>query len=312
MVRTCSRRRSAFTLIELLVVIAIIAVLIGLLLPAVQKVRSSAANLSCKNNLKQIALAAMDYESSNQYLPPGGDATYAAGSYIGVLPYLLPYMEQNNIFNQIPQGLFASPSTAGVWWGGGWTAAQNRVKSFECPADDLTVQATNGEWAYFFTSGYTLYGGYFGVNQGLGCTNYVASAGALGDVTASGDSFYGQWVGPYGSSKPIKIVNITDGTSNTIAFGETLGGTYPTRDFKLTWMGASSLPTAWDLLDPPQWYSFGSRHDLIVNFAFCDGSVHSFTKTSSTNWFSTRWYNLQYAAGYKDGSNVDFSQLGGI
>src|SRR5207249_4345210 len=109
---TSACRRRGFTLIELLVVIAIIGVLIGLLLPAVQKVREAANRASCQNNLHQIALAAMNYESSFKRLPPGinisphsDDPNEAsanitnpyAGPYTGVLAYLLPYMEQDNI-----------------------------------------------------------------------------------------------------------------------------------------------------------------------------------------------------------------------
>src|SRR5262245_23647382 len=144
--------RRAFTLIELLVVIAIIAVLIGLLLPAVQKVREAAARIQCKNNLKQIALAAHNYESALGKLPPGllGDRgayypmSLRQGPYVGVLAFLLPYLEQDNVYRLLNVNWdfdFGYPNPGQVnqpWWtdANNVLAAQARIKTFVCPADD--------------------------------------------------------------------------------------------------------------------------------------------------------------------------------
>jgi len=336
------RRTTGFTLIELLVVIAIIAILIGLLLPAVQKVRSAAARMSCQNNLKQLALAAMNYESAYGYLPPGvnwtatgGGAYNGYGSYIGTLAYILPQLEQNNIYNLIPptQLILRNPS-AQAWWSGysnvwGWGAAQNKVKTFNCPADMVDNVLPQYMFTAFFSYSYTFYADGVNALGALGRTNYVPSAGALGNTSASSsgsDTFYGQWCGPFYENSKVPLVQITDGTSNTVMFGETLGGIPSPRDWEVTWMGAGSMPMAWGIPNNctnaqeqnglgAQWYTISSQHDAVVNFAMCDGSVHGFLKgagnncTSGTTWFTSDWYNFMYALGKADGSVLNTGML---
>jgi prepilin-type N-terminal cleavage/methylation domain-containing protein len=344
------KRLFAFTLIELLVVIAIIAILIGLLVPAVQKVREAAARITCSNNLHQIALAAANYESSFGYFPPGinvspnsvsggyvSDPPYA-GPYTGVLAYLLPYMEQDNIYRAIPQSYFTLNTTQGAWaystppfdYNSGVSltngtgilpAANNRIKSYECPSDNL-YQALDpslgGPIDAYWTEVVPGYAGQInidylydvpGFGKETGRTNYIGCAGGLGPQPVG---TYAPYKGIYYRNSQTKIGEIVDGTSNTIAFGETLagnGGVKGNRDFALCWMGSGAMPTAWGINDPYQgkpttkWYQFSSRHMNVIQFGFADGSVRPITKGADHDTFVK-------ASGMQDGTVVNWSALG--
>jgi prepilin-type N-terminal cleavage/methylation domain-containing protein len=314
-------RRGAFTLIELLVVIAIIAVLIGLLLPAVQKVREAAARIQCGNNLKQIGLAALDYHSAHQVLPPGvlmhkanvppwNSANPYADSYTSCLVFLLPYIEQDNIYRTINPVDLDPNQQPGGWWNREFGVAQAHIKTYECPSDNpytggLNVFAvmTCGD-AIPPPPGSDLYGASFGPGGSvdtLGATNYASNAGYIGDVSDPGAVAYR---GPYYANSNTKITEITDGTSNTIGFGETLGGTFPgARGSRFCWFGAGNLPTGFGLSEPTGWYTYGSKHTGVVLFVYCDGSVRPIRKGADFN-------NYVFASGAVDGQIVDFTQLG--
>jgi prepilin-type N-terminal cleavage/methylation domain-containing protein len=319
------RRRWGFTLIELLVVIAIIAILIGLLLPAVQKVREAAARMSCSNNLKQISLAAANFDSTYGNLPPGVMGPPASAGFkfgfqwpdIGTLTFLLPYIEQDNLYKLLVPtpniNMIQLPSNS--WWGTNTTyfaAAQARIKPYLCPSDNDQQAAQSGVFVVLYcdANDLTLTGGYLPSSRGgnnLGRTNYAPCGGAIG---AGSNSFWGAYAGPFTNRSTNKIGAIPDGTSNTVFFGETLGGT-PQHDFALAWMGSGSLATAWGLPDPPFWYTYGSKHTAVVQFGFGDGSVRSMRKGVGVNFaFDATYYYWIRASGIQDGGIIDFNSIG--
>jgi prepilin-type N-terminal cleavage/methylation domain-containing protein/prepilin-type processing-associated H-X9-DG protein len=347
-----SVRHAGFTLIELLVVIAIIAVLIGLLLPAVQKIREAAARMTCANNLHQISLAAHNYASAYGVFPPGGlispnsrnkgapglppgwiaDPPYA-GPYTGVLPFLLPYVEQDNVYKRIDPTLLQFNTTTGAWayntppydnqipggyppsLGPNYTGydhiADVRIKTFVCPSDNAQDATMSGgvfdsvfvmQFKNGFGFRYDWVWDWPGFGHEMGASNYIGSAGYWGLA-------YPQYTGPYYQNSKTKIESIGDGTSNTIAFGETLGRRGTSSDYRHTWMGAGSLPTFGGLPDGNRLleYHFGSRHSGVVQFGFCDGSVRPVRKgLTSGDGFN----NFVYASGCNDGKVIDFSVLG--
>jgi prepilin-type N-terminal cleavage/methylation domain-containing protein/prepilin-type processing-associated H-X9-DG protein len=370
---TRTSRLRGFTLIELLVVIAIIAILIGLLLPAVQKVREAAARATCQNNLHQIAIAAANYESAHRKYPPGvciapkaqsngyNFGAPFAGPYTGVLAYLSPFMEQSSAYNSViaqyatlgmnpfdPNGnatawAYTFPPfdyTLGVTppngTGYGIIAPQTKVKNFICPSSasetapypypgpDPAAMDNGNSYCCGYIDAYWMDGGSIWIDfipSGNGPpdfqpSNYIGCAGGLGDdaldTNAAEMRHWLPFKGIYTRNSETTVSAISDGTSNTIAFGETLAGTSRSpRNFNLLWFGAGSMPTAWGIAPnygtsgrDTEWWQFSSAHSgNIVQFAFADGSVRPINQSANFNVYIA-------ASGMSDGLVVDNSQLG--
>jgi prepilin-type N-terminal cleavage/methylation domain-containing protein len=341
--------RPAFTLIELLVVIAIIAILIGLLLPAVQKVREAAARTTCSNNLKQIALGAHGYESANGYFPPGYLGMLLTGpnqstgffdaQWVGSLVFILPHIEQDNIFRPLQTNRDLNVKTSG-WWtrNPDWSLAFSKIKTFQCPSNDVaTATATvNGAGCAYgvntpHPSNAITIGYFVGGNQyDLGTTNYTGVAGSLGKSSevVSSDPVSGpganlkQYEGIFYNRSRTAIPSIGDGSSNTLMFGEGLGGLAVggQRDFAWSWMGVGAVAAKFGLAPGGGagatnggWAYFSSRHTGIVLFAMGDGSVRGL-RTGGTGIRNPapaggEWWVLQAMAGANDGVVFDLSRL---
>ncbi len=197
-------RHRGFTLIELLVVIAIIAVLIALLLPAVQAAREAARRSQCVNNLKQLSLAVMNYESTNGALPPNCNYSTATTNDFAMKPRLLPFLEQPAMFNALNMSLsYASPNNAN------YSVRCTVVNTLLCPSDGNIPLATMALGSLNLQKGYTSYPNNIG--------NYpTLSNGAMFDGPAY---MMGANYGP-----TVTLASITDGTSMTAIFSEFVRG----------------------------------------------------------------------------------------
>jgi prepilin-type N-terminal cleavage/methylation domain-containing protein len=318
---TRSWKRPGFTLIELLVVLAIIGVLIGLLVPAVQKVRSAALRAQCANNLKQLGIAAHNYHQVNQAFPPGyvGDVTQpypfpqwtARFQWTGVLTYLLPYVEQDNIYRNFVT--VWNPTQVGPQWynnGTDWALAQTTVSTYLCPVSGSERQPNTiflmGE--YYAAPFVSLAGWYFPDTPSLGKTNYLGVAGYMGHVGASTDTFEGIFYNR--SSVRLQQVTAADGSSNTFLFGEAVGDSiYQPGGFAFGWTGQGALPTAWGLPtdESANWYQFSSKHTAVVNFCLADGSVRGIHKGQTGGGGYNTFVSM---SGWHDNAAVDSGSIG--
>jgi prepilin-type N-terminal cleavage/methylation domain-containing protein/prepilin-type processing-associated H-X9-DG protein len=301
--RLHSRRRGAFTLIELLVVIAIIAILIGLLLPAVQKIREAANRTQCQNNLKQLGLAMLNYANVNNNCIP---ACHSSSPSISWTVFILPYIEQQNILNTSSLMTVSYDSAPNL------AIIQTPIKIFVCPSTypPNPVNQTPTGVALSGPMGLCDYGALnqvdpdFYLNSGMVYT--LAQATAANNLTPPGFLTAAMY-----KDYPTPILGISDGTSNTIMLAEDAG---QPSNWVLGKLVSASSPTGdWGWADPKFVYSIKgcdpktgqpvkssatsgnpscvmncnnnaemySFHPGGVNTVFCDGSVHFLTQSIS-------------------------------
>jgi prepilin-type N-terminal cleavage/methylation domain-containing protein/prepilin-type processing-associated H-X9-DG protein len=290
-------RRIGFTLIELLVVIAIIAILIGLLLPAVQKVREAAARSQCQNNLKQMALGFHNYHDTYQNFPP----SRISNQYATWAVFILPFIEQQQLFNQwdLSRTYYAQP--------GGNAVRQAKIKIYFCPSrrgpgiSNPGVDRTGGNDRPGAGADYAICGGtrvgYGGELDGFNGAGNAPTAADGVIICADGVVISGGRAQRWDSRT--RMASITDGTSNTFLMGErhvpidlmhsqTGDGSIFNGDWHRTLGRVASNGTAaspnfrYNLAQSPydknggteRWQRiFGSYHPGLCQFAYCDGSV---------------------------------------
>ena len=284
-----SRHRAAFTLVELLVVIAIIAVLVGLLLPAVQSAREAARRMSCVNNLKQVGVAITTFESAKRRLPSGRDTRDNLG--VSWSFRLLPFMEASNIHDAYVKGVPADdPQNA--------TAMRTPVATYFCPSRRSPCKDRNfdnNNAAPPPASRGVAAGGDYAANAGS-FYNYTLRPGQALDPTRAGPIF---------TLSDIRLTQITDGLSTTFAVGERhipkVDPSVPpemvhyrqgdTAFFAADTPNTHFRDTSRGLADGPEDRSvgkYGSQHPGVTNFLFVDGHIEAIDNLADRTVL--RWY----------------------
>jgi len=309
--------RQGFTLIELLVVIAIIAILIGLLLPAVQKVREAAARMKCQNNLKQFGIALHAYSDTNSGLLPAGGLLGngnwgdARGTW---LVYILPYMEQDNLYRAASAAAGGDMAIAvnSENTADGTLRAGGKISGFRCPSDNWDFNATVSN--YVGSLGPQCAGGPCGSNPNQSFCNSLPGIPSSTDHGSSSSNTDIRGLFSRLGARIRLVGDITDGLSNTIMIGESLPGSHDHLAANRWWHfngGPSHCTTIAPInqLLPQQvnnancltatnnWnvsWGFKSLHTGGANFVLADGSVRFLPQTINHTVY-------QYLGGRADG-----------